>query len=295
MENTEEQPDATVGQAAALLSGAAAAAEQTVVPALQEALLEVSEEPAFALEMSLFEGKSDAAIASVMNISKEDARSLKEEARRQLLDTELGREVGQSGLSDMLELADRYLRQQSGSGHFQEDLSEALETDGALETDESFVPERASESMSEPMERLWKRIADELDATMEQLVGVGSAAIEGFGPARAMAASREAEEERRDYSFEIDAGHRYYGKLVWEAADRWRIFFEVHSESLEDVNIGYEILSKEGQTLHQGKVRLEKFSDEIYEGSEVIGSLKISDESTPLEIRVVEVEWKEEE
>jgi len=291
MENTEEQPDATVGQAAALLSGAAAAAEQTVVPALQEALLEVSEEPAFALEMSLFEGKSDAAIASVMNISEEDARSLKEEARRQLLDTELGREVGQSGLSDMLELADRYLRQQSGSGHFQEDLSEALETDGALETDESFVPERASESMSEPMERLWKRIADELDATMEQLVGVGSAVIEGSGPARAMAASGGAEEERREQDFEVDIEYRCFGKLIREATGQWRIAFEIHEKDLETISLSYEITGESDTTLHRGEVHLKRFIEGVYEGGEMIGSLDFPENSS-LRIQVIGMELR---
>lgn len=282
MNDTKERPGASAGQTAALLSEAADAAEQTVVPALQEALLEVSEEPAFALELSLFEGKEDTAIASIMNVSEEDVRDLQEEAREQLLRTEFGQKVGRSDLHDVLKLAGTYLRHQGSPGQFQEGLSKALEME------KRSIPERISESTKE----LWRQVARELDATADQLVGAGTAVIEGFGPTRAMAASSEKERERKERDFEVDIELRCYGKLTREVTGQWRIVFEVHEEDIEAMRLGYEIAGRNDTVLHRGNVHLERFSKGVYEGGEMIGSLE-APEGTSLEIRVIEVELEE--
>ncbi|WP_263788135.1 hypothetical protein [Salinibacter grassmerensis] len=282
MNEPEQRPSASAGQAAAFLSEAADAVEQTIVPALQEALLEVAEEPAFALEMSLFEGRDDATIASTMGISEEDVRKLQKEAREQLLKTEFGQETGRKDLRDMLRLAGVYLRQQSNSKQFQEGFSKALEKE----------KRPIIEQISEPMEELWKRVADELDATADQLIGTGTALVEGFGPTRAMAASSGSGREREERSFEISIEHQNHVTLIREATGQWRSIFEVHGEDLEAVSLGYQIVGEDNTVFYEGDVHLEKFSEGIYGGGEMIGSLEAPGGAS-LKMRAIEVKLEE--
>ena len=274
------QPNA--GDAAAVLSEAAVAVKRTIVPAVQDALLEVPEEQAFALEMSLFEGEDDAAIASMLETSEEEVRALRAEAREELLNTELGQKLGRSSLQNALDLAGRYWRQRQerDAERFQEAIEEVI---ASLEA--PALPERLSESM----ERLWQQVVDEFDATAEQVVGAGTAAIQGFGSAQALAAPEEGGEERAEFSFEIP-DQDLYGVLIREMAGQWRIVFEIHRTGLEGARVAYEITTTTENVLHEGIVDLQLFEEGVYEGGEAIGSLEIPSGAEP-EVRVVE--WRD--
>jgi len=261
------------------------AVKQAIVPALQEALLEVPEEQAFALEMSLFEGEDDTAIASMMETSEEEVRALREEAQEQLLETELGQKLGRSTLHNALDLAGRYWRQrrERDAERYREAIEEAYES---LEAEASeALPERLSESLG----RLWEQVVDEFDATAEQVVGAGTAAIQGFGSAQALAAPEEGGEERAEFSFEIPE-QDLYGVLIREMAGQWRIVFEIHRTGLEGARVAYEITTPTENVLHEGIVDLQLFEEGVYEGGEAIGPLEIPSGTEP-EVRVVE--WRD--
>jgi hypothetical protein len=270
------------GQAAALLSEAGATLKRTIVPAVKEALLELPEEEAFALEMSLLEGEDDASIASMMGVTEKEVQTLREEAREQLLETELGQELGRSGLRKALGLTGRYWREHRG--HDAEKFQRVLEK--SLNTAEApSLPERLSESM----ERLWQQVVDEFDATAEQVVGAGTTTIQGFGSAQALAAPEEGGEERAEFSFEMPE-EDLYGTLIREMEDQWRIVFEVHKTGMEGARVVYEIATTTGTVLHEGTVELKEFGKGIYEGGEAIGPLEIPPGAEP-QVRVVE--WKD--
>lgn len=281
------QPDA--GDAAAVLSEAAVAVKQTIVPALQEALLEVPEDQAFALEMSLFEGEDDEAIASMMQVSEEEVRALREEAREQLLETEMGQKLGRSTLHNALDLAGRYWRQrrERDAERYLEAIEEAYESLEAEASEEAS--EALSERLSQSMARLWGQVVDEFDATAEQVVGAGTAAIQGFGSAQALAAPETGGEERAEFSFEMPE-EDLYGVLIREMAGQWRIVFEIHREDLDGVHLAYEITTTTGNVLHEGTVELEEFGGGVYEGGEAIGSLGVPSDAEP---QICVVEWKD--
>jgi hypothetical protein len=274
------QPNA--GDAAAVLSEAAVAVKQAIVPAVQDALLEMPEEQAFALEMSLFEGEDDAAIASMLETSEEEVRGLRKEAREELLETELGQKLDRSSLQNALDLAGRYWRQrrERDAERYKEAFEEAYES---LET------QALSEQLSESLGRLWQQVVDEFDATAEQVVGAGTAAIQGFGSARALAAPEEGGKERAEFSFEMPE-EDLYGTLIREMGDQWRIVFEVHRTGLEGTRVAYEIATTTGNVFHEGTVELKEFGEGIFEGGEAIGALEIPSGAEP-QVRVVE--WKD--
>lgn len=102
-------PNKSIGNAAALMSEIAQITKQVLVPQLQEALREIPEDQAFALEMSFHEGESDESIASMMLVSVSEVQDLKRQAKDSLMQTQFGQELEtQERLETVLELTGRY-------------------------------------------------------------------------------------------------------------------------------------------------------------------------------------------
>jgi hypothetical protein len=121
--------DLTSSKAAAFLSEVAQITKQTVVPRLQEALLEIPEEQAFALEMSFFEDEDDEDIASMMQVSKVEVQSLKQQAKESLMHTQFGWELEtKDRLETSLKLAGRYWqnRKEKDAERYQQAFEKAL-------------------------------------------------------------------------------------------------------------------------------------------------------------------------
>lgn len=271
----EDPPDA--GRAAAFLSEMAAGVKQEIIPALRKALLEMPEDQALALQMSLLEGDDDTTIASAMKMTEEDVRELRDRAREQLLETELGKKLGHEHLPGALRLAAMYVQWQQERDT--ERFREALKPFGPAEAS-------LSERLSEPLYRLWQEVANEVGAATDQVIGAGTAALEGFGPARALAASEESKEGRQEIAFEIPE-ENLHGKLVREMEGLWRVTFEIQKTGLEDVSMAYEIVTSTGS--YRGIIDLHRFDEGIYEGGEDVGSLEVSADDDP-EVRVIQ--WK---
>lgn len=114
--------------AAAVMSEVARVTKQVLVPRLQEALLEIPEEQAFALEMSFHEGESDEDIASMRQVSVSEVQDLKQQAKESLMQTQFGQELEtKERLETVLDLTGRYWlnRQEKDAERYRQAFEEA--------------------------------------------------------------------------------------------------------------------------------------------------------------------------